>query len=99
VEVFDQQVEMARGVIKELNESIVALNERVASVLNGVCNARIRSEPEDGRRSLARTLGSDYKPSTDVPVPGTSYYRSPAFVGPHANGLESYALGFGFCNL
>jgi hypothetical protein len=47
---LDQQVELAKRMIGKYNDSIKALNDRVARDLNDACGAGIRPEPEDGRR-------------------------------------------------
>jgi len=51
----------------EYNDSIRALNERVARVLNDACNAGIKPDPEAGRRWLALALGTEYQPAADRP--------------------------------
>jgi hypothetical protein len=78
-EALDQQVKLARQMIARYNDSIRALNTRVADVLREACNARIRPEPADGQRWLAQFLGADYKPPTDGPKPTFQEIVSPLY--------------------
>jgi hypothetical protein len=76
---LDQQVEMAKQMIEKYNDSIRALNERVARVLNAACGAGIQSDPEDGRRWLARTLGAAYQPASARPKPTITEIVEPLY--------------------
>jgi hypothetical protein len=76
---LDQQVNLAKQMIKKYNDSIRALNERVAKVLNEACGARIRPEPEDGKRWLAAALGTDYQPSAQGPKPTFTEIVAPLY--------------------
>ncbi|MGO9913591.1 MAG: hypothetical protein ACLQIB_02590 [Isosphaeraceae bacterium] len=75
----DQQVELAKQTIARYNESINALNERVARVLNEACGAGIRPEPEDGRRWLALALGTQYQSAADRPKPTFTEVVAPLY--------------------
>jgi hypothetical protein len=76
---LDQQVELAKQMINKYNDSIRALNERVARVLNEATNARIKAEPESGRRWLALAMGTEYKPAADRPKPTITEIVSPLY--------------------
>jgi hypothetical protein len=76
---LDEQVELAKQMIEKYNDSIRALNQRVARVLNEACGAGIRSDPEDGRRWLALALGTAYKPAADRPKPTITEIVSPLY--------------------
>jgi hypothetical protein len=76
---LDQQVELAKQMIKKYNDSIRALNDRVARVLNEACNARINAAPESGRRWLALALGTEYKPPTNGPKQTITEIVSPLY--------------------
>ena len=76
---LDQQVELAKQYIAKYNDSIRALNERAARVLNESCDAGIRPDPEDGRRWLALALGNDYTPSTERPKPTFNQVVAPLY--------------------
>ena len=78
-ETLDRQVERAKQMIEKYNDSIRALNERVAGVLNEACGAGMRSEPEDGRRWLAAALGTAYQPASDRPKPTITEIVSPLY--------------------
>ena len=74
---LDQQVELAKQMIEKYNDSIRALNQRVARVLNEAGGAGIRPEPEDGRRWLAMAMGTAYQPAADRPKPTITEIVSP----------------------
>ena len=76
---LNEQVEWARAMIQKYNDSIRALNQRVASVLNEACSAGVRPESEDGRRWLASTLGTAYQPPADRPKPTITEIVSPLY--------------------
>jgi hypothetical protein len=64
---LDEQVAMAWQMIEKYNQSIRALNDRVARVLTEACGAHLRLDPEDGRRWLATALGIAYQPPNSRP--------------------------------
>jgi hypothetical protein len=76
---LDQQVSLAKQMIQKFNDSIQALNQRVATVLNETCDARIRPDPEDGKRWLATALGTEYQPSTQGPKPTFTEIVAPLY--------------------
>ncbi len=76
---LDPRVELAKQMIANYNDSIRALNERVAGVLNEACGAGIRPDPDDARRWLALTLGSDYQPPSERPKPTFEQIVSPLY--------------------
>jgi hypothetical protein len=76
---LDQQVSMARAMIEKFNDSIKALNKRVAHVLNEASSARIRPEPEDGRRWLASILKTAYTPEAERPKSTITEIVSPLY--------------------
>jgi len=76
---LNQQIELAKQMIEKYNDSIRALNERVARVLNEACGAGIRPEPEDGRRWLALALGTVYQPAAERPKPTFTEIVSPLY--------------------
>jgi len=75
----DPRVELAKQMIAKYNDLIKALNERVAAVLHEACGAGIKPDPEDGRRWLALTLGSDYQPPAQRPKPTFQQIISPLY--------------------
>jgi hypothetical protein len=74
-----EQIGLAKAMIERWNDSINALNERVVRVLNEACRARIRPDPEDGRRWLASTLGTQYQPAADRPKPTFTDFVAPLY--------------------
>jgi hypothetical protein len=76
---LDLQVERAKGMIEKYNDSIRALNDRIAHVLNEACRAGIRPEPEEGRRWLALALGTRYEPGAGRPKPTITEIVEPLY--------------------
>jgi hypothetical protein len=76
---LNQQVELAKQMIAKYNDSIRALNARVARVLNEAANARIRPDPDDGKRWLATALGTDYKPTAQQTKPTFTQIVEPLY--------------------
>jgi hypothetical protein len=76
---LDQQVELAKQMIEQVNDSIRALNDRVARVLNEASGAGIRPDPEDARRWLALTQGPAYPPTADRPKPTITEIVAPLY--------------------
>ena len=76
---LDQQVAMAKQMIEKYNDSIRALNRRVARVLNEASGAGIGPDPEDGRRWLAMALGTAYQPAADRPKPTITEIVAPLY--------------------
>ena len=54
---LDQQVAWAKAMIQKYNDSIRALNQRVASVLNEACGAGDQAEPETDGGGWLRLSG------------------------------------------
>lgn len=78
-EAMNEQIGLAKAMIERCNSSIEALNQRVANVLNEACAARIRPDPVDARRWLAATLGTRYKPPTEVSKPTFTDFVMPLY--------------------
>jgi hypothetical protein len=78
-QVLDQQAEVAKQMIEKYNDSIRALNDRVARVLNEASGAGIRPDPEDGRRWLALAVRSEYPPTTDRSKPTITEIVAPLY--------------------
>ena len=76
---LDAQVAWAKAMIQKYNDAIQSLNHRVASVLNEASGAGIAPQPEDGRRWLAATLGTAYRPPADRPKAKMTEIVSPLF--------------------
>jgi hypothetical protein len=76
---LDQQVALAKQMLQKYNDSIRALNQRVARVLNKACGARIRPQPEDAKRWLAAELGTAYSPQTESPKPTFTEVVAPLY--------------------
>jgi hypothetical protein len=78
-EALDEQVDLAKAMIQKYNDSIRDLNRRVANVLSEACGARVMPDPESGRRWLASTLGTAYRPAADGPKPTITDIVSPLY--------------------
>jgi len=76
---LNQQLSLGKQMIEKYNDSIRALNDRVARVLNEAAGAGIRPEPEDGRRWLAQALGTEYQPAADRPKPTFTEIVAPLY--------------------
>jgi hypothetical protein len=76
---MNEQVAWAKAMIQKYNDSIQALNQRVAKVLNEACGAGVTPQPEDGRRWLASALGTQYEPAVDRPKPTITEIVAPLY--------------------
>ncbi len=76
---LNQQLNLAKQMIAKFNDSIRALNDRVARVLNEAAGAGIAPDPEAGQRWLASTLGTEYQPAAKRPKPTFTEIVSPLY--------------------
>lgn len=75
----DQQIESDKAAVEALNGGILAMNERVSSVLNRACAVNLAPDPAQWRRWSDRLHGRTEDPASSLSKPTISQVVLPLF--------------------